>query len=156
MDSISNYYYTGTSGAGTDTIEFVDPSESTSVKFQDFLDLMIAQLQNQDFTNPVSDSEYMTQMAQMSMVQQMQEATRNSQYSFAASLLGRVVTVSDTSSSGTTKTETGYVDSVKVQNNELMISVKGSTYKLSQITEMFDNSYYLAEQYNNGTAAAAE
>jgi flagellar hook assembly protein FlgD len=47
VDSISNYYYYGNSGTGTDSIEYVDPSESSSVNFQDFLDLMIAQLQNQ-------------------------------------------------------------------------------------------------------------
>ena len=64
---------------------------------------MVSQLQNQDFTNPVDDSQYMVQMAQLSMVQQMQGISQDTNRSYAASLLGKVATVSKQLTTGVTQ-----------------------------------------------------
>ena len=47
--------------------------EEGNLGFDDFLTLMITQLTNQDFTNPLDDSQFMTQMTQYSTLQAMQE-----------------------------------------------------------------------------------
>ena len=63
----------GTSGSN-DVIDavFGDASDK-AVSMDDFLTLMVAQLKNQDFMNPVDDTQYVTQLAQISTMQQMEE-----------------------------------------------------------------------------------
>ena len=59
----------GASGNG-DVIDavFGDASDK-AVSMEDFLTLMVAQLKNQDFMNPVDDTQYVTQLAQISTMQ---------------------------------------------------------------------------------------
>jgi flagellar hook assembly protein FlgD len=148
--------YTGKSSKASEDVKFTDKDQNTMMEFDDFLNLMITQLQNQDFTNPVDDAEYMGQMAQLSMLNQMQQVTKNSQYNFAASLLGKVVTVTKVSESGDAKTETGYVDSVSMKDNELKFSVNGGQYTMNEITQIYDNAYYQAQQLSNLQTVSGE
>ena len=52
----------GTSGTTNWGVKFEE--DDKAVKVEDFLNLMVAQLQNQDFMNPVDDTQYVTQLAQ--------------------------------------------------------------------------------------------
>jgi flagellar basal-body rod modification protein FlgD len=45
-------------------------SSGATVDYNDFLQLLIAQMRNQDPTNPTDSSEYMSQLAQLSSVEQ--------------------------------------------------------------------------------------
>lgn len=60
-----------TGGQSWDAV-FTDKADN-GVSVDDFLNLMVAQLQNQDFMNPVDDTQYVTQLAQFATMQQMQE-----------------------------------------------------------------------------------
>src|SRR5208283_3351537 len=72
----------------------------------DFLKLLMAQLQNQDPLSPSDGTEFVTQLAQFSQVQQSQEQTttlgtistqlQNMSNSNASALVGKTVTVSNT------------------------------------------------------------
>ncbi len=153
MDGINSYYSSAAKASGADDIKFVNRRDNASIDFESFLNLLITQLQNQDFTNPVNDAEYMSQMAQLSILQQMQEVTKNSQQGYAASLLGKVVSVSKVSDSGIMTEDTGYVDSVSLKGEELKINVNGRFYAISDIMQVYDTTYYLTEQYNNSQSA---
>ena len=48
--------------------------KSNGVSVDDFLNLMVAQLRNQDFMNPVDDTQYVTQLAQFATMQQMKSS----------------------------------------------------------------------------------
>ncbi len=72
----------------------------TSLGRDDFLKILITQLQNQDPTAPMEDKEFIAQMAQFSALEQMtqmssdfQQLTQNMQSQNALDLLGRSVTV---------------------------------------------------------------
>lgn len=54
---------TAATGAGS-------PPPSTSVGYNDFLQLLIAQMKNQDPTSPTDMAQYMSQFAQLSSVEQ--------------------------------------------------------------------------------------
>ena len=69
---------------------YADASEK-DVTMDDFLNLMVAQLKNQDFMNPVDDTQYMAQLAQFTTLQQMQEMSYNSKSTFLTSLIGKNV-----------------------------------------------------------------
>jgi len=57
----------GTSGTTNWVVKCEE--DDKAVKVEDFLNLMVAQLQNQDFMNPVDDTQYVTQLAQFATMQ---------------------------------------------------------------------------------------
>ena len=58
----------------------------------DFLKLLVAQLQHQDPMNPSDNNEFMGQMAQFSALEQMTNISANTGLSQAIGLLGKTVT----------------------------------------------------------------
>lgn len=85
----------------------------------DFLKLLVGQLQNQDPMNPMEDKDFMGQMAQFSSLEQMTNmaGTLNSQRAF--SMLGRDVVYNND--------ETGELVTGKVEK----VSIDGSTTTLT-------------------------
>lgn len=78
-------------------------NEKNTLTIESYFKLLAAQLQNQDMTNPMSNSEMMAQMTQMAMVQSlgtMTEAVNNSTnittQTYAAGLVGQEITVAVT------------------------------------------------------------
>ena len=70
---------------------FTDKKE-LGVTAEDFLTLMVAQLTNQDFMNPMDDTQFVTQLAQFSSMQMMQEMANYTKTSYVMSLVGKPVT----------------------------------------------------------------
>jgi flagellar basal-body rod modification protein FlgD len=90
-----------------------DSTSSTSapatVNYNDFLQLLIAQMKNQDPTSPTDMSQYMSQFAQLSSVEQaIQTNTKldallnSNSLSQAESLIGRTAAFTDASGQSTT------------------------------------------------------
>lgn len=129
----------GTEGAdSTDKIwnaVFTDKKEN-SVSVDDFLTLMVAQMTNQDFMNPMDDTQFVTQLAQFSSMQMMQEMSNYSKTSYVMSLVGRDVTAARITVSGELLKETGPVQKVTLSNNEFGIYVNGKKFSLEQIMEI--------------------
>ncbi|MEG1972123.1 MAG: flagellar hook capping FlgD N-terminal domain-containing protein [Oscillospiraceae bacterium] len=124
--------------AGTGNIidaVYADPNEK-DVKVQDFLDLMIQQLKNQDFMNPVDDTQYITQMAQFATMQQMQELAYNSKSTYVMSLVGKDVTVAKMAMGGDMKQKTGPVEKISFVNGDFKIVIDGDEYSIGQIMEV--------------------
>lgn len=80
--------------------------DDKKVSMDDFLTLMVAQLKNQDFMNPVDDTQYVTQLAQISTMQQMEEMAYNAKSSYVASLVGKNVSAAKFTVSGELKRQT--------------------------------------------------
>jgi flagellar basal-body rod modification protein FlgD len=106
-----NPNYTGsTSGTGSSTSSTSGAAASgVSLGGTDFLTLMLAQLQNQDPTSPIDSNTFLTQLAQLSQVQGIQQLNTSFSSSLtanqtmqASALLGHDVLA--TSSSATTTT----------------------------------------------------
>ncbi|MDL2327168.1 fibronectin type III domain-containing protein [Ruminococcaceae bacterium OttesenSCG-928-A11] len=132
MSGIRNVGDTGTQVGGI-TVNTPYETGDGSVKVEDFLNLMIAQMTNQDFLNPADDSQYITQMAQFATMQSMQELSYYSQTNYASSLVGKTVTVATLGLGGSVSSETGVVTSLSLSNDEYLITVNGKQYSLSQI-----------------------
>lgn len=112
----------------------------TTLDSTDFLKLIAAQLQNQDMTNPMSNSEMMQQLSQMSSIQTMTElqtAITNMNdiavTNYSASLVGKEVTVAAEDSKGNLKTIEGLVTGTGLYGGETVVFVDGKAYSLSQI-----------------------
>lgn len=115
-----------------------ETDESNSyMSFDGYLKLLVAQMQNQDFNNPMDDSEVLAQMAQYSMLEGIKNMTQQSSISYASSLVGKVVTVDDGSGS-----YTGMVESVTVKKGEPYLIVDGMSYKSDKVTDIVQEDIY--------------
>ena len=83
-----------------------------------FLQLLVAQMKYQDPLEPTSNTEYISQYAQFSQVEQMQNMAASSDLARASSLVGQEVYVKTTTSSGETKYVQGKVDYVVYENGK--------------------------------------
>lgn len=118
---------------------FTDKKE-LGVTAEDFLTLMVAQLTNQDFMNPVDDTQYVTQLAQFTTMQQMQEMANYTKTSYVMSLVGKNVTAAKITVSGELQKETGVIQSISLANNEFTIKVNDKKFTLEQIMEIHDGT----------------
>ena len=128
---------TGSSSSTDKVINAVFEEKKTGITSEDFLSLMVAQLTNQDFMNPVDDTQYVTQLAQFTTMQQMQEMANYTKTSYVMSLVGKQVTAAKVTVSGLQK-ETGVVEGISLTNNDFTLTVNGKKFTLEQIMEIHD------------------
>jgi flagellar basal-body rod modification protein FlgD len=94
---------TGTSTYATQS----DAVSKTQVDYQSFLKLLVAQMKNQDPTNPMDSTQYMAQLAAFSQVEQsvqmngkLDQMLQSSTLDQAAAIIGRTLTSADGATSG--------------------------------------------------------
>jgi len=80
-------------------------ASKTAVDYDAFLNLLVAQMKNQDPTNPMDSTEYVAQLASFSQVEQsvntrLESLLQASTLSQADALIGRTVTSADGNVSG--------------------------------------------------------
>ncbi|MBS3987206.1 MAG: hypothetical protein KGZ38_04530 [Erysipelothrix sp.] len=113
-----------------------ESKDKNEVTMESFLQLMIAQLKNQDFNNPVDDTQYLTQLAQFSSLKAMQELTQYSKTAYATSLVGKEVTASKMGLGGNLETVSGVVTKISLVNNEFGVFIDDQMFSLNQIMEI--------------------
>ncbi len=96
-----------------------------------FLQLLVTQMTSQDPLNPESDTEFASQLAQFSALQETQTMTGNLQGLQADTLIGQTVSVTSSTSS---QAATGVVTGVEYNAGTPEILMNGQTYGLNQIT----------------------
>lgn len=100
----------------------------------DFLQLMIAQLQAQNPLEPSNGTEYVTELAQFTQLEQTTNLASSSELSSAVQLIGHRVTYSDPT---TGATATGIVQSVQSGTSGPTVTVEGIPgIKVSSIAEV--------------------
>ena len=84
-----------------------DAVSKTQVDYQSFLKLLVAQMKNQDPTNPMDSTQYMAQLASFSQVEQsvqmnqkLDQMLQSSTLAQADAIIGRTVTSADGETSG--------------------------------------------------------
>lgn len=112
---------------------FTDKKDNATLDQTDFLKLLITQMQNQDFNNPMDNTQMVQQMAAFSNMQMMQQMANYSKTNYAMSLVGKTVTASRFGVGGSLDTSTGPVEKVSLVDNEYVIYVGGKRYALEQI-----------------------
>lgn len=117
---------------------FGDNESDLSVN--DFFNMMIQQLTNQDFMNPVDDTQYLAQMAQFATMQEMMDLCQFSKQNYVMGMLGRNVTLSKNEIGGDTTSITGKVEKITVENNEYKVYVNGKPYDYNKVTIINDSS----------------
>ncbi len=117
------------------------PSNSLSSVSQDqYLQLLVAQLQNQNPLDPVSDKELVAQLAQFSTLEGITQLNANfgdllqlQQITQGNSLLGRKVTYADAS---TNALLSGIVSGVAVDQGNISLRIGNTKVPISQVREV--------------------
>ena len=125
-----------------------ESSKSTSsiLGKDDFLKLLVTQMQYQDPLNPQTDTDFIAQLAQFSSLEQMQNLNATTVNSQALSLVGKEVVVTSTSATGNATTVKGTVDYVTIKNGDAYLSIDGTLYPAEDVVTVMD-SYYAIKDY---------
>ena len=118
-------------------------SNSTVDKDQ-FLQLLVAQMKYQDPLEPTSNTEYISQYATFSELEQMQNMSASLELARASSLVGQTVLMKVTDSSGRQTTVQGNVDYVYYENNKAFLSINGELYSMDDLDTVADPKYLSA------------
>ena len=106
-----------------------------------FLQLLVAQMRYQDPLEPTSNTEYISQYAQFSQVEQMQNMSASMDLQRASQLVGKEVYIRTTSSTGETKFVQGKVDYVVYENGKAYLSINESLYSIEDLDTVVDKEY---------------
>ena len=117
-----------------------DPDDAFGLDFTDFLQLMVQQLQNQTMDNTTDTSDMLNQLVQMSVVQMMTTVKTSidtlvdaNTLTYAASLVGKTVTVGEYGEDGKLQEVVGTVTGTGTYQGVPVIFVDGEMYALSDI-----------------------
>ena len=109
-----------------------------------FLQLLVAQMKYQDPLEPTSNTEYISQYATFSELEQMQNMSASLELSRASALVGETVLMKITDSTGRTTSVQGNVDYVVYENNKAYLSINGELYSMDDLDTVADKDYLAA------------
>ncbi len=126
---------------------------SSEISMNNFLTLFVTQLQNQNPLDPTDNSEFMSQLAQFSTLEQEQQQTgylanmasietaslQLDQLTMASTFIGKTIRYSSDSKSEVTST--GVVEGVKLEKNgTVSFIINGESVSISNLIEVSDPS----------------
>jgi flagellar basal-body rod modification protein FlgD len=109
-----------------------------------FLQLLVAQMKYQDPLQPTSNTEYISQLATFSELEEMQNVSASMDMSRANALVGQYVFMNVTDSNGKTTYPEGQVDYVVYQGGKIFLSVNEQLYNIDDLDTVADPEYLLA------------
>jgi flagellar basal-body rod modification protein FlgD len=105
-----------------------------------FLKLLVAQLKNQDPLNPINETDFTSQLTQLSTLEGVTKLNTNfsdllalQQLTQGASLVGRTVTYQP---AGGSPLQQGIVQGIQVQQGQLVLQVNGTLVNLGQVSSI--------------------
>ena len=109
----------------------VSSSANQTLSQADFLQLLVTQMTSQDPLNPQSDTEFASQLAQFTALQQAQTTQTDMASLQANALIGETVTVQPTNGAPAV---TGIVAGVVMSKGQPNVYIDGNIYPLTEIT----------------------
>ena len=109
---------------------------------QDFLELLVAEMQYQDPLEPQSNTDYIAQLATFTQVQDIEEMQGTVENMQGNNLIGKYVLLNVTSkATGNTNVIAGYGDYVTYENGKTYLSVNGGLYSLDDLDTVTTKEY---------------
>lgn len=115
-------------------------SSALSLNQDQFLQLLLAQFRNQDPSDPVSTSDMLNQVTQLSTLQGLQQLNAGftallqlQQLTQGSSLLGRTIQYTDP---GSNTAASGVVSAVNVNNGSVVLQVGNQSVPLTRVTSV--------------------
>ena len=139
--------------ASSNSLSSTKKDSNSALDKDAFLNLLVAQMKYQDPLEPTSNTEYISQLATFSELEEMQNLGSGMDIQRASGLVGKEVimeVVSDTT--GETEYVRGKVDYVQMEGNKVLLSIGNALYSLSDLDSVVDESYI--EAYDKAAEVA--
>ncbi len=115
---------------------------STGMDKDAFLQLLVAQMKYQDPLEPTSNTEYISQYATFTQVEQLSNMAQAMSLSRASESVGKTVVIAQTNpENGTTTEVQGVVDFVTYSGNQAFLNINGTNYNIDDVKQVLDSSY---------------
>ena len=132
-----------TSSTSSDSL--AGAKDKSSVDSDMFLTLLVAEMQNQDPLEPTSNTEWVSQYATFTQVEQMTEMGESMDLLRANSMIGKEVVMKVTSeSTGETSYKRGIVDYVTVEDGEALLVIDEEKYSIGDLDSVASEEYFTA------------
>ncbi len=112
----------------------------------EFLQLLVAQMKYQDPLEPTDNTQYVSQLATFSSLQEMQNLNQTSVNSQAFNMVGKEVIMETTTSSGKTSYLQGTVDFVTISGNKAYLSIEDKLYSAEDLYSVVGDDYLISQQ----------
>ena len=130
MGDITNYL---TAGNVSTASKIAASKDNSSLDMTDFLTLMVTQMTNQSIDQTADTSDMLNQMVQMQMITALTNLTDASIMTYAASLVGKEVTVGQYDGEGNLQEIIGEVTGTGTMGGEQVVFVGDKYYYMSEI-----------------------
>lgn len=126
--------------------QFFTTESADLANTETFYELLLAEMTNQDPLEPTSNTEFISQLATFSSLQNQSNALAYQQSAYATSLTGKTVTVATSDGTGL-KIDTGVVTAVDLSDGEnIEITVNGKRYALNKVMAVNSTEQTKAEE----------
>ena len=110
--------------------------------YDQFLQLLCAEMQYQDPLEPTSNTDYVAQLATFSQLEASLAQTETLQSDMANNLVGKEVIMKVEDQNGNKTYVEGTVDYVMYQDGEIYLSINNGLYPLADLDTVADSKYY--------------
>lgn len=126
-----------------------DKSYNNGLDKDSFLQLLVAEMRNQDPLEPSSNTEYVAQLATFTQVEEMQNMAASMSQNQANQLIGKLVIMNTLTGTGSSSFIGGIVDRVVNDKGKTYLGINGSLYDIDDLNSILNEDYY--QIVNGGT-----
>ena len=127
--------------ATTTTAEKKETKGTTDLGQDAFLQLLICEMQHQDPLEPTTNTEWISQMATFSQLEELQALSKTTENTQIFSLVGKNVIVSTEDASGNKQLKEGIVDFISMSGGTAKFSIDGALYSMEELYSVVDGDY---------------
>ncbi|MBO4608472.1 MAG: hypothetical protein J5696_01240 [Lachnospiraceae bacterium] len=131
--------------ASQDSLSKANEKSNSGMDKDAFLQLLVAQMKYQDPLEPTSNTEYISQYAQFSQVEALNNMSTTMELSRYSTYVGKEVILESTDGSGKSTQTRGFVDYVTFEEGKAYLSIEGNLYKASDIVSVISGEFSTAE-----------
>ena len=126
VGKVSNYVYSQTNSTR---------KVGGELGMDEFLKLLVTQLQNQDPLSPMEDKEFIAQMAQFNSLEQLKAMNQTFDFGSSVTLIGKTIKAYSPENNGYI---TGFVDRVAMYNGQSYLIVDDYMFTLADVVEVLE------------------
>ena len=107
-----------------------------------FMQILVAQMKYQDPMQPTSNTEYISQYATFTQVEQLSNMANAMSLSRASEMVGKTVVITQKNAdNGTTSEVQGVVDYVTYSGNKAYLNINGTAYDIDNVSQVLATDY---------------
>lgn len=150
-DVIGGVIDNSSNNTGLSSVKGKNDNSAATLDINDFLKLLVAQMQYQDPLEPTDNTQYIAQMATFTQVEATTQMNNKVEQQMASSLVGKtVIMLTDKNSSGMVA---GTVDYWEKIDGVVYLGIGGKLYDIADLDTVMDESYFdkLVGEVEDGT-----